>query len=94
MALETRPIPELTGQAAIDFHEKVKNFTIKETREEILEGIRWVRREMDRQRREPENRRTAQERLIEFYGEANAGTAQDDSPTETYRGKPSGKEVW
>jgi hypothetical protein len=37
MALETRPIPVLTGQTAIDFHEKVKNFTIKETREEIQE---------------------------------------------------------
>jgi hypothetical protein len=54
MALESRPIPELTGQAAIDFHEKVKNFTSKVTREEILEGLRWVRREMDRQRKELE----------------------------------------
>jgi uncharacterized protein YeeX (DUF496 family) len=55
MALETRPIPELTGQAAIDFHEKVKNFTSKVTREEILEGMRWVRREKARLQKELED---------------------------------------
>ncbi|MDR3338692.1 MAG: hypothetical protein LBT25_01110 [Candidatus Symbiothrix sp.] len=38
--------------------------------------------------------RTTKERLIEFYGEASVGTAQDDSQTETNWGKPLGKEVW
>ncbi|MDR3195065.1 MAG: hypothetical protein LBT76_07235, partial [Tannerella sp.] len=55
MALETRPIPELTGQAAIDFYEKVKNFTIKETREELLESIRWGREIVAKQRKKLED---------------------------------------
>jgi hypothetical protein len=54
MALESRPIPELTGQAAIDFHEKVKNFTIKETREEIRELMRWGREIIAKQQKELE----------------------------------------
>jgi len=37
MALETRPFPVLTGQAARDFLKKVENFTISETKEEIRE---------------------------------------------------------
>jgi hypothetical protein len=37
MALETRPIPVLTGQVLIDFLEKVKNFKDDTTREEIQE---------------------------------------------------------
>ena len=43
MALETRPFPVLTGQAAKDFLEKVKNFKTTETREHIQEVNRWVR---------------------------------------------------
>jgi hypothetical protein len=37
MALETRPIPVLTGQVLIDFLEKVKNFKDDTPREEIQE---------------------------------------------------------
>jgi hypothetical protein len=37
MALETRPFPVLTGQAARDFWEKVENFKTTETREHIQE---------------------------------------------------------
>ena len=35
MALETRPFPVLTGQAARDFQKKVENFKTTETREHI-----------------------------------------------------------
>jgi len=44
MALETRPFPVLTGQAAKDFLEKVENFTTNETREHIREVNEWVRK--------------------------------------------------
>ena len=37
MALETRPFPVLTGQAARDFWKKVENFKTTETREHIQE---------------------------------------------------------
>jgi len=49
MALETRPFPELSGQALIDFLEKVKNFKSKTTREEIIEGLRKVRKMIAKQ---------------------------------------------
>jgi len=35
MALETRPFPVLTGQAARDFLKKVENFKTTETKEHI-----------------------------------------------------------
>ena len=50
MALETRPFPVLTGQAARDFLEKVENFTITETKEEIREYTRKYREMIDRAR--------------------------------------------
>ena len=37
MALETRPFPVLTGQAAKDFLKKVENFRTSETNEHIRE---------------------------------------------------------
>ena len=43
MALETRPFPVLTGQAARDFQKKVENFKTTETREHIQEANQWVR---------------------------------------------------
>jgi hypothetical protein len=55
MALETRPFPELSGQALVDFLEKVKNFKDDTTREEIIEGIRWVRRETAKQQKRLED---------------------------------------
>jgi len=50
MALETKPIPVLTGQAAIDFHKKVKNFTVKESLEEIKEEMRKTREFLAKQK--------------------------------------------
>jgi len=47
MALETRPFPVLTGQAAKDFLKKVENFTTPETREHIRGVNTWVRRTME-----------------------------------------------
>ena len=47
MALETRPFPVLTGQAAKDFFEKVKNFKTAETREHIREVNCWVRESIE-----------------------------------------------
>ena len=44
MALETRPFPVLTGQAARDFREKVANFKTTETREHVQEVNRWARK--------------------------------------------------
>ncbi|MDR1022938.1 MAG: hypothetical protein LBL94_06695 [Prevotellaceae bacterium] len=35
MALETKPIPVLRSKAAKDFWEKVENFTISESKEEV-----------------------------------------------------------
>jgi hypothetical protein len=49
MALETRPFPELSGQAVVDFLEKVKNFKDDTTREEIIEGLRKVRKMIAKQ---------------------------------------------
>lgn len=51
MALETRPFPVLTGQAARDFLNKVENFTINETREEIREYNRQVRQSLEKSRK-------------------------------------------
>ena len=42
MALETRPFPVLTGQAAKDFRQKVENFRISQTKEEVQEINRKV----------------------------------------------------
>jgi hypothetical protein len=50
MALETRPFPELSGQALIDFLEKVKNFKDDTPREKIIEGLRKVREMIAKQR--------------------------------------------
>jgi hypothetical protein len=43
MALEISHVPVLTGQAAVDFHEKLKTFTVKETAAEVKEGLRQFR---------------------------------------------------
>jgi len=51
MALETRPFPVLTGQAARDFLKKVENFTIPETKEEIREYNRKVRESIEKSRK-------------------------------------------
>jgi hypothetical protein len=55
MALETRPFPELSGQALIDFLEKVKNFKDDTPREKMIEGLRWVRRETAKQQKRLED---------------------------------------
>ena len=51
MALETRPFPVLTGQAARDFLKKVENFTIPETPEEIKRINQEVRESLEKSRR-------------------------------------------
>ena len=51
MALETRPFPVLTGQAARDFLKKVENFTTDETPEHIREVKRQVRASIEKSRR-------------------------------------------
>jgi hypothetical protein len=56
MALEIKPMPELSGQALTDFLVKVENFTIKETREEILESIRWGREIIAKQQKDAESK--------------------------------------
>jgi hypothetical protein len=43
MALETRPLPVLKGKVAKEFFEKVKNFKISETPEEVREYNRKMR---------------------------------------------------
>jgi len=55
MALESRPFPELSGQALEDFLEKVENFKDDTPLERIREGVRWVRSGMDRIRKENED---------------------------------------
>jgi hypothetical protein len=50
MALEINRAPVLTGQAALDFHKKVENFTVKETAAEVKEGLRRFREYMATQR--------------------------------------------
>jgi hypothetical protein len=52
MALETRPLPVLKGKAAKEFFEKVKNFKISETPEEIREINRKVRESIERSKKE------------------------------------------
>ena len=47
MALEIRPFPVLTGQAARDFLEKVENFKTTETKEHIHEVKRLVRESVE-----------------------------------------------
>jgi len=51
MALETRPFPVLTGQAAKDFLKKVENFKTDETREHIREVNRAVRKMIEESRK-------------------------------------------
>ena len=51
MALETRPFPVLTGQAAMDFLEKVENFKTSETREHIQTVNRGVRKMIEESRK-------------------------------------------
>ena len=51
MALETRPFPVLTGQAAKDFLEKVENFQTSETREHIREVNSLVRKSLEKSRK-------------------------------------------
>jgi hypothetical protein len=46
MALETRPFPDLKGKDAEEFLEKVANFTIKETKEEVRASMEWYKRIM------------------------------------------------
>jgi len=50
MALETRPFPVLTGQAARDFLKKVENFQTPETKEHIQEVNRWARKMIEEAR--------------------------------------------
>jgi len=51
MALETRPFPVLTGQAARDFLKKVENFKTAETKEHIQEVNKWVRESLEKSRK-------------------------------------------
>jgi chromosome condensin MukBEF MukE localization factor len=51
MALETKPFPELTGQAAADFLEKVENFKITQTKEDIQRIKQAVRKSLEKSRR-------------------------------------------
>jgi len=51
MALETRPFPVLTGQAARDFLKKVENFKTPETKEHIQEVNKWVRESIEKSRK-------------------------------------------
>jgi hypothetical protein len=50
MALETRPLPVLKGKVLKEFLEKVKNFKISETPEEVREANRWVQETIDEER--------------------------------------------
>jgi len=50
MALETRPFPVLTGQAARDFLKKVENFKTSETKEHIRECNRKYGRMIEESR--------------------------------------------
>ena len=51
MALETRPFPVLTGQAAKDFLKKVENFETPETKEHIREVNQAVRKSIEKSRK-------------------------------------------
>jgi len=51
MALEIRPFPVLTGQAARDFFEKVENFKTTETRDHIQMVNRGVRKMIEESRK-------------------------------------------
>jgi hypothetical protein len=48
MALETRPIPEFTGQVAIDFYEKVKHFSDGITLEKVLGGVCMIAKQREK----------------------------------------------
>jgi hypothetical protein len=61
MALETRPFPELSGQALTDFLEKVKNFKCTTPPEEVKESIRLYREMMERSRKMQMERSTKKE---------------------------------
>ena len=49
MALEINRAPVLTGKAAEDFWKSVESFTIKESKEELQEGLRRFREFMAKQ---------------------------------------------
>ena len=51
MALETRPFPVLTGQAAKDFLKKVENFQTSETKEHIQKVNHAVRKMIEESRK-------------------------------------------
>ena len=55
MALETRPFPVLTGQAAKDFLKKVENFQTSETKEHIREVNNWVYKSLEELRQREKN---------------------------------------
>jgi hypothetical protein len=48
MALETRPFPELKGKDAEEFLERVANFTIKESKEEVRASVERYKRMVER----------------------------------------------
>jgi TolA-binding protein len=50
MALETKPVPVSRGKAAREFWERVENFKITETREQIREMNHAVRKMIEEQR--------------------------------------------
>ena len=55
MALETRPFPVLTGQAAKDFLEKVENFKTPETKKHIRECNRKYGKMIEEAKRNKDN---------------------------------------
>jgi hypothetical protein len=50
MALETRPIPVLKGKAARDFFKTLANCKVSESREEVQEINRQMRKMLERSR--------------------------------------------
>jgi len=55
MALESRPFPELSGQALEDFLEKVENFKDDTPREKARESMRWAREIIAKQQKKLED---------------------------------------
>jgi hypothetical protein len=94
MALETRPFPELSGQALIDFLEKVKNFKSKVTREEIIENLRWVRRETDRIRKEEEEYDIFMLKSDKNLPDRKEGSSSQDGEKNEVEKKPYHWEEW
>jgi hypothetical protein len=60
MALETRPIPVLKGKVAKEFFERLKTCKISQTREEVQEYTRQVRKSIEESR--AKERKEEQER--------------------------------